>query len=105
MELIILGSGTGIPSLTRGSPAALVTAGDTSVLLDSGSGTLQRLLQAGMTYKDVDDILYSHIHPDHVADLVPLIFACKYKEEPREKDLLILGGKGFRDYFASCRVL
>ncbi len=103
MELIILGSGTGIPSLTRGSPAALVTAGDTSVLLDSGSGTLQRLLQAGMTYKDVDDILYSHIHPDHVADLVPLIFACKYKEEPREKDLLILGGKGFRDYFEGLR--
>ncbi len=103
MELIILGSGTGVPSLTRGAPAALIKADDTSVLLDSGSGTLGKMLQTGVTYKDLDAILYSHIHPDHVADLVPLIFACKYKEDPREKDLFILGGKGFRDYFEGLR--
>ena len=99
MELIILGSGTGVPSLERGSPAALIKEGDQSILLDSGSGTLATMLRAGVTYKEVDAVLYSHIHPDHVADLVPLIFACKYQEDPREKDFLILGGRGFRDYF------
>ncbi|RLB06672.1 MAG: hypothetical protein DRG50_05010 [Deltaproteobacteria bacterium] len=103
MELIILGSGTGVPSLRRGSPAALLKAGDKSLLLDSGSGTLVRMLQAGVSYKDLDVILYSHIHPDHVGDLVPLIFACRYKEDPRERDLLILGGRGFRDYFEGLR--
>jgi ribonuclease BN (tRNA processing enzyme) len=105
MELIILGSGTGVPSLKRGSPAALIKAGNQSILLDSGSGTVARMLRAGVTYKEVDAVLYSHIHPDHVADLVPLIFACKYQEDPREKDLLILGGKGFRDYFEGLRSL
>jgi ribonuclease BN (tRNA processing enzyme) len=103
MELIILGSGTGVPSLKRGSPATLIKEGDQSILLDSGSGTLARMLRAGVTYKEVDAVLYSHIHPDHVADLVPLIFACKYQEDPRTKDLLILGGKGFRDYFEGLR--
>jgi ribonuclease BN (tRNA processing enzyme) len=103
MELIILGSGTGVPSLRRGSPAFMVKAENQSILLDGGSGTLVRMLQAGVTYKDVDAILYTHIHPDHVADLVPLIFACRYQEEPREKDLLILGGMGFRDYFEGLR--
>jgi ribonuclease BN (tRNA processing enzyme) len=103
MELIILGSGTGVPSLKRGSPGFLIKAGDQSILLDSGSGTLRRMLQAGVTYKDVDAILYSHIHPDHCADLVPLIFACKYQEDPRAKDLLIIGGRGFRDYFEGLR--
>lgn len=110
MELIILGSGTGVPSLRRGSPAALIKAGDQSILLDSGSGTLGRMLQAGVTYKEVDAVLYSHIHPDHCADLVPLIFACKYQEDPRTKDLLIIGGsrrlpfgQGFRAYFEELR--
>ena len=103
MELIILGSGTGVPSLKRGSPAALIKAGDQSILLDSGSGTLAKMLHAGVTYKEVDAVLYSHIHPDHSADLVPLIFACKYHEDPRTNDLLILGGRGFRDYFDRLR--
>lgn len=103
MELIILGSGTGVPSLRRGSPAALLKEGDQSILLDSGSGTLVRMLRAGVTYKDVDAVLYTHIHPDHVADLVSLIFACKYQEDPRAQNLLIIGGRGFRDYFEGLR--
>lgn len=61
------------------------------------------MLNAGVTYKDVDAILYSHIHPDHSADLIPLIFACKYQEAPRTKDLLIIGGRGFRAYFEGLR--
>jgi ribonuclease BN (tRNA processing enzyme) len=103
MELIILGSGTGVPSLKRGSPGFLIKAGERSILLDSGSGTLTKMLRAGVTYKEVDAVLYSHIHPDHVADLVPLIFACKYHEDPRTKDLLILGGRGIRDYVEGLR--
>ncbi|UCC65907.1 MAG: MBL fold metallo-hydrolase, partial [Deltaproteobacteria bacterium] len=99
MELIILGSGTGVPSLTRGSPAYLIKEAGQDILFDSGSGTLVKMLQVGVTYKDLDAVLYSHTHPDHTADLVPLIFASKYKEEPREKDLIIIGGRGFRDYF------
>jgi ribonuclease BN (tRNA processing enzyme) len=103
MELIILGSGTGVPSLQRGAPGFLVKTENQSILLDGGSGTLARMLQAGVTYKDLDAVLYTHIHPDHCADLVPLIFACKYQEEPRQKDLLIIGGRGFRDYFEGLR--
>jgi ribonuclease BN (tRNA processing enzyme) len=103
MELIILGSGTGVPSLKRGSPGALITTGEQSILLDSGSGTLGKMLRAGVTYKEVDAVLYSHIHPDHCADLVPLIFACKYHEDPRTQDLRIFGGQGFRDYFEGLR--
>jgi ribonuclease BN (tRNA processing enzyme) len=103
MELTILGSGTGIPSLRRGSPGSLVQVNGVSILMDSGSGSLQRLLQTGVTYKDLDLVLYSHVHPDHVADLVPLLFACKYMEDPRTKDLAIIGGNGFRDYFEALR--
>lgn len=98
-ELIIVGSGTGIPSLRRGSPGLLLISESSKVLIDSGSGTLRRMLEVGITYRDVDLLLYTHIHPDHISDLVPILFACKYSDLPREKDLLCVGGAGFKHFF------
>lgn len=99
MELIILGSGTCVPSLTRGSPASVIRTQDRILLIDSGSGTLERLLRVGITIHDVDMVLYTHTHPDHVADLVPFLFASKYDWEPRRRALTIIGGKGFAAFF------
>ena len=98
-ELIILGSGTGAPSLRRGSPGLAVLSEESIVLVDSGSGTLRRMLEVGITCRDVDLLLYTHTHPDHISDLVPILFACKYADLPRVKDLLCAGGPGFKDYF------
>ncbi len=102
-ELVVLGSGTGIPSLRRGSPGLLVSSNGTTILIDSGSGTLGKMLEAGVTYRDIDMILYTHIHPDHVSDLVPIIFATKYADAPRERELLCIGGSGFKSYFEELR--
>jgi ribonuclease BN (tRNA processing enzyme) len=44
-------------------------------------------------------ILYTHTHPDHVADLVPFLFACKYDCEPRRRDLTVIAGMGFSDFY------
>jgi ribonuclease BN (tRNA processing enzyme) len=105
VELVVLGSGTGIPSLRRASPGLLVFSDSTRILIDSGSGTLRKMLEVGVTYRDIDALLYTHIHPDHVSDLVPILFACKYAELPREEDLLCVGGPGFRSYFEKLRNL
>jgi len=99
VELVVLGSGTGIPSLRRGSPGLAVISQNSRVVIDSGSGSLGRMLEAGITYRDIDLLLYTHIHPDHIADLVPLLFASKYGDLPRQKDLLCVGGPGFKPYF------
>ena len=99
MELIILGSGTCVPSLKRGSSGLVVKVDGKIILIDSGSGTLERLLKAGITYRDVDVICYTHVHPDHISDLVPFLFTCRYGDLPRQKDLLIIGGEGFIKFF------
>lgn len=98
-ELIILGSGTGVPSLKRGFPGLLLISENSKVLVDSGSGTLRKMLEIGITYRDVDLLLYTHIHPDHISELVPILFACRYADLPREKDLVVVGGPGFKHYF------
>jgi ribonuclease BN (tRNA processing enzyme) len=104
-ELIIIGSGTGIPSLRRGSPGLIVLSNSTKLLIDSGPGALRKMLEVGITYQDIDLLLYTHIHPDHVSDLVHVLFACKYAELPREKELLCIGGLGFKSYFEKLRNL
>jgi len=102
-ELIVIGSGTGIPSLRRGSPGVVILSDHSTLLIDSGSGTLRKMLEVGITYRAIDLLLYTHIHPDHISDLVPILFACKYSDHPREKDLLILGGPGFKRYFENLK--
>jgi ribonuclease BN (tRNA processing enzyme) len=105
VELIILGSGTGIPSLRRSSPGLLIITDHTSLLIDSGPGTLRKMLEVGMTYRNPDLLLYTHLHPDHTADLVPTLFASKYGDLPREKDLLCMGGPGFKSFFEELKRL
>jgi len=104
-ELIIIGSGTGIPSLRRGSPGLVVLSDSATLLIDSGPGALRKMLEVGITYQDIDILLYTHIHPDHVSDLVHVLFACKYADLPREKELLCIGGPGFKSYFEKLKNL
>lgn len=102
-ELMILGSGTGMPSLRRGAPGLLLFSGTSQIAIDSGSGAMRNMLKAGVTCRDIDLLLYTHIHPDHIADLVPILFACRYSELPREKELTCAGGPGFKKYFNKLR--
>jgi ribonuclease BN (tRNA processing enzyme) len=101
VELIILGSGTGVISLKRGSPGFLLRTEQNLFLTDSGPGTLTRILQSGFELNDIDAIFYTHIHPDHVTDLVPFLFASKYGAQKRKKKLTLVGGPGFKKFFHS----
>ncbi len=99
MKLTILGSGTAVPSLERNSSALLLQEGGVNSLFDFGYGTLHRLLELGLTYHDIDRIFFTHIHPDHMTDLVMFLFGSRYHLDPREKDLEIVAAPGFREYF------
>jgi ribonuclease BN (tRNA processing enzyme) len=102
----ILGSGTCVPSLKRSSCAVLVEIDDTRLLLDSGPGTMRRLLETETSIFDLDYILYSHFHPDHTAELVPLIFATKYPDgNRRQSPLTVIAGKGLSHFFAGLKLV
>ena len=99
MKLTVLGSGTYLPDPDRGSPGYLLQHGETRVLIDSGSGTLQRLGRAGCDPVDLDAIVYTHRHVDHCADLPALIFHIRHFPSPaRLRDLPIWAGQGFADH-------
>lgn len=99
IRVTVLGSGTCVPSLERSSCSLLVETGGRKWLIDSGAGTLRRLLEAGTTISALSYLLFSHLHPDHTSDLVPLLFATKYPDGiTRSEPLTILAGRGFDEF-------
>ncbi|ACL05123.1 beta-lactamase domain protein [Desulfatibacillum aliphaticivorans] len=100
MKISILGSGTCVPSLERSTCSALVSAGDSRLLFDSGAGTMRRLLETGHTIQDVTHIFFSHLHPDHVGEFVPFLFSTKYpKEYGRRTPFSIIAARGFKEFY------
>jgi ribonuclease BN (tRNA processing enzyme) len=96
---VVLGSGTAVPDPERGPAGFLVRVGDRSWLVDGGSGTLQRCARAGVDPRTLDGGFYSHHHPDHCGDLVPLLFSMRVGPPARERDYPIVAGRGFTAFF------
>ncbi len=104
ISVTILGSGTCVPSLKRSSCSILIETGGAKLLLDSGPGTMRRLMETGTSIFDISHVCYSHFHPDHTAELVPLLFATKYPDGNRRKaPLTIMGGGGFLKFYNTLR--
>lgn len=103
MNLIILGSGTCVPSLKRNAPGYYLEVLDKKILIDCGSGIILQLERAGKSYKDIDAVFITHTHPDHISDLMPFIHALLATPGfKREKDLVIVGPRGFKIIYESC---
>ncbi len=100
MELIIIGSGTAALQPRRGPSGYVLKTGDQIFLLDGGTGTLLKCLEAGVSYKDIDKIFYTHLHPDHTIDLIPFLFSTRHTPGfARTKKLELHGPVGFKDFF------
>ncbi|MCL4500394.1 MAG: ribonuclease Z [Deltaproteobacteria bacterium] len=99
MELIVVGSGTGVPSLNRGSPCLAVKAAGRLIVLDLGAGSLRAMLQWGLNFNQIDILGLSHRHPDHVGDLVPFLFATRYAlGYTRQEPFWLLAAQGFAGF-------
>jgi ribonuclease BN (tRNA processing enzyme) len=100
MNITILGSGTGTPSLRRSSCSALVETEKCRIVFDIGPGTIRRLLECGLRINCVTHVVLTHFHPDHCSELVPFLFALKSPEFSKEgRQLKLIGGDGLKVMF------
>lgn len=100
ISVILLGSGTCVPSLRRSSCAALLRTAGQTLLVDVGPGTSRRLIEAGVAVQEVSALLLTHFHPDHTGELAGFLFSNKYSREPRRTvPLELVGGRGFSEFF------
>lgn len=77
LEVVILGSGTGVPLWDRASPSLAVLVDGRPVLFDIGPGTLRQMIRAGFPFEALEHVFLTHFHPDHTADLIGLFFATR----------------------------
>lgn len=102
-EIVTIGTGVCIPRRERRGACALVRAGGLRLAVDLGPGALLGLLGEGVAHRDLDAVLLTHFHLDHVLELPMLFFAGNYDEEPRTRPLLLAGGEGLRRHLAGLR--
>jgi ribonuclease BN (tRNA processing enzyme) len=81
VRLLVLGGCGGWPAAGLACSGYLVEHDGFRVFIDPGYATLPRLLEV-LDAADVDAVLVSHGHPDHCADLNPLLRARALRDEP-----------------------
>ena len=96
MKLTLLG--TGCPSVDhkRYGPSNLVTSKKAKILIDCGSGVTQRLNELKISSANIDALLFTHLHSDHVVDFYQLIISSWHSY--RIKPWKIYGPKGTKKF-------
>ena len=106
MNLQILGSGTCAVTEKRSCACYAVTFDEITLLLDIGFGALRRITEAGIDYREIDAVMCTHHHLDHIGDLSPLLMALRWTPNwQRTKPLTLIGPSGFREFMQSSRDL
>jgi ribonuclease BN (tRNA processing enzyme) len=104
MELTVLGSGTCIPTIDRGPSGLALTFRSHLIFFDGGGGSLRQMPRLGLDFRKIDFHYITHFHPDHVIDLIPLLFAMNYTVDFRRSDPLhIVGPIGLKDFYERMR--
>ncbi|SEM09492.1 ribonuclease Z [Bosea lupini] len=83
LAFTFLGSGAPPVSLRRAGPAHLVEAGGSKLLIDCGSGVSQRLVAAGHAGAQIDALIVTHEHSDHLVDFYQLIVSSWHQGRKR----------------------
>lgn len=75
MKITVLGNCGPYPRAGGACSGYLFEYEDIKILLDCGNGTLSRLFQIVKDINDLDMILLSHLHSDHLSDIMVLRYA------------------------------
>ena len=96
ISVTLLGTGSPIPSAERAGPATLISAGDEHYLVDAGRGVLMRLTGLWLGAGNLNGVLLTHLHSDHITDLNDVITSY-WVLGPPEEILTIVGPPGTQE--------
>ena len=94
MRIVLLGTSSAVPTLTRGlSATALVREGDV-FLFDCGEGTQLQLMRSSVKRSRIHSIFIGHLHGDHLYGIAGLLSTLHL--DGRETPLNVFGPEGLR---------
>ena len=86
-ELLFLGTSASAPSVHRSLPSLLIQHEDHRYLVDCGEGTQRQILTAGAGFKNLNKILITHGHLDHILGLAGLLATLIRRESMEDMDI------------------
>lgn len=89
-----LGTGAAIPNMQRGTTAQYICCKQRHILIDCGEGTQLKMRQFKVKFQNIQLILISHLHGDHVFGLPGLLGTMQLLG--RTAPLTIIGPKGLK---------
>jgi ribonuclease BN (tRNA processing enzyme) len=100
MKITTIGCWGAYPKVQEATSGYLIQTSDINVLIDCGSGVLSHL-QAFIPLEELDAVILSHYHTDHMADIYSLQYATMILTQlgKREKPLHIYAHTEDQDQF------
>lgn len=99
-RLVLLGTKGG-PAIRPGGPSptsSLLEISGRRIVIDCGLGVARALVNAGVSLKDLDLVLITHLHSDHVLELGPLLHTAWTSGLARK--VMVYGPAGIEDYWS-----
>lgn len=93
IKVTLLGTGSPPPVMDRFGPSTLIEAAGQKFLFDVGRGSLQRLTQMKVKYRDVRGVFITHLHSDHLVGF-PDLWLTGWLNGRRDTPLQVWGPKG-----------
>lgn len=72
-DLTFFGTSASAPSIQRSLPSLMVRYGDFRFLVDCGEGTQRQILLSGLGFRNLNKILLTHGHLDHILGVAGLL--------------------------------
>ncbi|HJH30935.1 MAG TPA: MBL fold metallo-hydrolase [Methanosarcinaceae archaeon] len=98
MKITFLGTGVAIPQPDRVQSGTIIEIDSKPIMFDCGGGVLNRIFESSYEHTDIDTIVLSHLHLDHVADVLCLIKANWLCDKT---DVTIYGPKGTQEWITN----
>jgi ribonuclease Z len=92
----LMGYMGGVPTRAANTTSAILSSDSFHILIDAGENTYRNILKYNYKLSRLKYIFITHLHPDHIGGLIPLLF---YKKVIRNyAPLVIVGPPNLEDY-------
>lgn len=89
MKLRILGSAPGKPEIDKNQACIWVATKEGNILVDCGEGTSWQLMRFGLEKDEIDAIIISHMHPDHISGLFMVLLMFYLNGRSKKLDIFL----------------
>lgn len=103
IDLVLLGCGGNVPMPNRNLSSLFLNYRGKKILIDCGEGTQVSMRMKNCGFKDIDLILITHLHGDHIIGLIGLLSTMG--NSGKVADLTIVGPRGITEAMNAIKIL